>query len=168
MFFRSPPYGGSFTLYRVFQVISIVHLFIIQPCTQICILSSIFSDSLWTVVIETTVQSSDWDHCSEVFSTLMRPGKLMLCIQCDGGSFSLRYFCILIIFIRVWSLSSLLESLGRSPKSPGCLLDWYLSGPRRVTSSDLSPPLFPYVTIYSRVSPVIYSSSDTSSLANKT
>ena len=28
-----PPYGGSFTLYRAFQVISIVQLFIIQPYT---------------------------------------------------------------------------------------------------------------------------------------
>ena len=41
-----PPYGGSFTLYRVFQVISIVQLFIIQPCTQVYVLSSIFSGSL--------------------------------------------------------------------------------------------------------------------------
>ena len=41
-----PPYGGSFTLYRVFQVISIVQLFIIQPCIQVCVLSSILSGSL--------------------------------------------------------------------------------------------------------------------------
>ena len=41
-----PPYGGSFTLYRICQVISTVQLFIIQPCTQICVLSSIFPGSL--------------------------------------------------------------------------------------------------------------------------
>ena len=34
------------------------------------------------------------------------------------------------------NLSSLLESLGRLPKSLGCLLDWYSPGSRRVTSSD--------------------------------
>ena len=36
-----------------------------------------------------------------------------------------------------------------------------------VTSSNLSPPLFPYATIYSGTSPVIYSSSDASPSANR-
>ena len=39
--------------------------------------------------------------------------------------------------------------------------------PRSVTSSDLSPPLFPYTTIYSGAFPVICSSLDTSPLANR-
>ena len=46
LFFRSSPYGGPFKLYRVFQVISIVQLFIIQSYTQVCVLSTIFSGSL--------------------------------------------------------------------------------------------------------------------------
>ena len=86
---------------------------------------------------------------------------------CGGGSFFPRYFYILIFSIRAWSLSSLLESLGRSPKSPRRLLDWYSSGSRSVTSSDLSPPLFPYATIYSETFPVICFSSDTPPLANR-
>ena len=60
----------------------------------------------------------------------------------------------------------MLESLGRLSKSPGCLLNWYSFGPRRVSSLDLSPPLFPDAIIYSRASPVICSSLDASSLVN--
>ena len=40
-------------------------------------------------------------------------------------------------------------------------------GSKRVTSLDLSPPLFPYTTIYSGAFPVICSSSDSSPLANR-
>ena len=36
--FRSPNCGGFFTLYSLLQAISIVHLFIIQPCTQISVI----------------------------------------------------------------------------------------------------------------------------------
>ena len=45
-FFRSPSYGGSLILYSLFQTISIVHLFIIQPCTQVSVLLSVFSGFL--------------------------------------------------------------------------------------------------------------------------
>ena len=52
------------------------------------------------------------------------------------------------------------------PSHPGaCLTDIRLV--RGVTSSDLSPPLFSYTTIYSGASPVIYSSLDASPLANR-
>ena len=33
LYFRSPSYGGFLTLYSLLQAISIIHLFIIQPCT---------------------------------------------------------------------------------------------------------------------------------------
>ena len=109
---------------------------------------------------------SGWEHCSEVFSTLMQLGKLLQCIECGGGSFSLRYFCIFIVSVRAWSLSSLLESSERLPKSPECLLDWYSSGPRRMTFSDLDLLLFPNATIYCGTSLVICSSSDAFPLVN--
>ena len=115
-----------------------------------------------------SMNGSGWEYCSKVFFTLMQLGKLLQCIQCGGGSFSLRYFYILIFSVRAWSLSSLLESLGRLPKSTECLLDWYSFGSRRVTSSNLSPPFFSWATIYSGASPVFYSSSDASPLTNRT
>ena len=153
------------SLWRVFHIIlsfsSHFHrTFVHHPTlySSMCLIKHL----LWL-----SVNGNGWDHCSEVFSTLMRPVKSLQCIQCGSSSFSLRYFCILILSVRAWNLSLLLESLGRSPKSPGCLLDWYSSDPRKVTSSDLSPPLFLYVTIYSGVSPVIYSYSDASPLVNR-
>ena len=42
-YFRSPSYGGFLTLYSLLQAISIVHLFIIQPCTQVSVLLNNFS-----------------------------------------------------------------------------------------------------------------------------
>ena len=41
-YFLSPSYGGFLTLYSLLQAISIVHLFIIQPCTQVSVLLSSF------------------------------------------------------------------------------------------------------------------------------
>ena len=57
-FFRSPSYGVSPPLYSPHQFILIVHLFIIQPCTQVSVLLSSFSGFLWAVVVENTVQRS--------------------------------------------------------------------------------------------------------------
>ena len=57
-FFRSPSYGVSPPLYSPYQFILIVHLFIIQPYTQISVLLSSFSGFLWAVVVENTVQRS--------------------------------------------------------------------------------------------------------------
>ena len=45
-FLRSISYGGSLILYNLFQTIYIVHLFIIQPCTQVFVLLSVFSGFL--------------------------------------------------------------------------------------------------------------------------
>ena len=45
-YFRSPSYGGFPPLYSPLQAISIVHLFIIQPCTQVSVLLSSFSGFL--------------------------------------------------------------------------------------------------------------------------
>ena len=44
--FRSPSYGGFPPLYSPLQAISILHLFIIQPCTQVSVLLSSFSGFL--------------------------------------------------------------------------------------------------------------------------
>ena len=44
----------------------------------------------------------------------------------------------------------------------------YSSNSRRVISSDFNPPPFPYVIVYSGASLVIYSSSDASTLSNRT
>ena len=52
LIFSISSYGGFLTLYSLFQAISIVHLFIIQPCTQLSVLLSIFSGFLWTVVLK--------------------------------------------------------------------------------------------------------------------
>ena len=115
---------------------------------------------LWTVVVETAL-----------FKSLLHinAARKVTAIHLMRwySSFSLRYFCILILSVRVWSLSSLLEPPGKLPKSPECLLDWYSSGPRRLPSSDFNPPPFPYAIIYSGASSVIYSSSDVSVLANR-
>ena len=42
-YFRSPSYGGFLMLYSLLQAISIIHLFIIQTCTQVSVLLSSFS-----------------------------------------------------------------------------------------------------------------------------
>ena len=47
------------------QLFPTVHLFIIQPCTQVSVLLSSFFNFLGVIVVENTVQ------------TLMRPGKLL-------------------------------------------------------------------------------------------
>ena len=57
-FFRSPSYGVSPPLYNHHKFIPIVHLFIIQPCTQVFVLLSTFSGFLWEVVVENTIQRS--------------------------------------------------------------------------------------------------------------
>ena len=57
-FFQSPSYGVSPPLYNPHQFIPIVYLFIIQPCTQVYVLLSSFSDFLWAVVVENTIQRS--------------------------------------------------------------------------------------------------------------
>ena len=75
-------------------------------------------------------------HCSEVFSTLMRPGRLLYCIECGGSSFFLRYFCVLISSLYIWSLSSSLEFLGRLFRVRRSSLYWYMLDPRRMTLSD--------------------------------
>ena len=46
LIFPSPSYGGFLMLYSLLQAISIVHLFIIQPCTQVSVLLSSFSGFL--------------------------------------------------------------------------------------------------------------------------
>ena len=46
VFFRSPIYGGFPQLYSPLQSISIIHLFTIQPCTQVSVLLSNFSSFL--------------------------------------------------------------------------------------------------------------------------
>ena len=116
--------------------------------------------SLWTVVVETALFKS-------LLHINVARKVTAIHLMRWYSSFSLKYFCILILSVCVWSLSSSLESLGRLPKPPECLLDWYSSGPRRVTSSDFNPPPFPYAIIYSRASSVIYFSSDISILANR-
>ena len=154
--FRSPSYGGFPPLCSPLQVISIVHY---HPTmlSSICPIEQLF----WF-----SVSNSGWKHCSEVFSTLMRPGKLLQCIYCGGNSFSLRYFRGLITSLRTWSLSSLLESLGRLPKSSKSLPDWHSSGLRRITLSDYCLRTFPCTTIHYEAFPNIYSSSDTFLLVN--
>ena len=97
----------------------------------------------------------------------MRSEKLLQCIYWGGNSFSLRYFCILILFVRAWSSSLLLEIPGRSPKSPKYLLDQHSSYPRRITSSDYTLPPFPYVIPHSGTYLIVYSSSDVSTLSNR-
>ena len=57
-FFRSPSYGVSPPLYSPYQFIHIIHLFIIQPCTQESVQLSSFSGFLWAVVVENTIQRS--------------------------------------------------------------------------------------------------------------
>ena len=57
-FFPSPSYGVSPSLYSPHQFIPIIHLFIIQPCTQVSVILSSFSGFLWAVVVENTVQGS--------------------------------------------------------------------------------------------------------------
>ena len=106
-------------------------------------------------------------HCSGVFSTQMRPEKLLQCIKCNSNSFSLRYFCVLILFARAWSSSLSLEIPRRSPKSPKYLLDRYSSYPRRITSSDCTLPPFPYMILQSRASLIICPSSDVSTSSNR-
>ena len=44
--FRSPNYGGFLMLYNLLQAVSIVHLSLIQPCTQVSVLLSSFSGFL--------------------------------------------------------------------------------------------------------------------------
>ena len=44
-------------------------------------------------------------HCSGVFSTLMRPGEQLQCIQCGGSSFCLDILCFLPFHVfRGWAL----------------------------------------------------------------
>ena len=52
---RSLNYGGFLMLYNLLQAISIVYLFIIQPCTQVPVLLSSFSGFLQVIVVENTV-----------------------------------------------------------------------------------------------------------------
>ena len=106
-------------------------------------------------------------HCSGVFSTQMRPEKLLQCIKCNGNSFSLRYFCVLILFARAWSSSLSLEIPGRSPKSPKYLLDRYSSYPRRITSSNCTLPPFPYMIFQSGASLIVCPFSDVSASSNR-
>ena len=83
------------------------------------------------------------------------------------AAFLLDISVYLFFFVRAWSLSLSLEILGRSPKSPKYLFDQYSSYPRMITSSDFIPPPFPYVILYSGVSPIIYSSSDESTSSDR-
>ena len=57
--FRSPHLIEVSPHYIVpFDQFPIVHLFIIQPCTQVYVLLSSFSGFLWAVVVESIVQRS--------------------------------------------------------------------------------------------------------------
>ena len=81
-FFRSSSHGVSPPLYSPHQFILIVHLFIIQPCTQVFVLLSSFSGFLWAVVVENTVQRYFHVlihslHLWSLSSLLERPGSLL-------------------------------------------------------------------------------------------
>ena len=65
VFFPSSTYGGFPPLYSPLQSISIVHLFIIQPRTQVSVLLSNFSSFLWAVVVENTIQRSSSHWCGQ-------------------------------------------------------------------------------------------------------
>ena len=56
--FRSPVMEVFPPLYSPLRPISIVHLFIIQPCAQVSVLLNSFSGFLWVVIVENTVQMS--------------------------------------------------------------------------------------------------------------
>ena len=45
--------------------IPIVHLFTIQPCTQVSVLLSSFSDFLWRIVVDNTIQRSSPHYCGQ-------------------------------------------------------------------------------------------------------
>ena len=92
----------------------------------------------------------------------MRPEKLLQCIKCGGNSFSLRYFCILILFVRAWSSFLSLEIFGGSLRLPKYLLDWHSPYPRGITSSDCTLQPFLYVSLHSGAYLIIYFSSDVS------
>ena len=64
-YFSIPSYGGFPPLYSSLQAISIVHLFIIQPRTQVSVLLSSFSSFLWAVAVENTVQRSSPHSCGQ-------------------------------------------------------------------------------------------------------
>ena len=54
--FQSPTYGGFTILYSPPSFIPTVHLFVIQPCTQVSVPLSSFFDFLEVIVVENTVQ----------------------------------------------------------------------------------------------------------------
>ena len=72
----------------------------------------------------------------------MRPEKLLQCIECDGNSFSFRYFCILILFVHFWSSSLSLEVLRRSAKLLKYSLNQHSSYSSSITFSDCTLPPF--------------------------
>ena len=92
----------------------------------------------------------------------MRPEKLLQCIKCGGNSFSLRYFCILILSVRAWSSFLSLEIFGGSLRLPKYLLDRYSPYPRGITSSDCTLQPFLYVSLHFGAYLIIYFSSDVS------
>ena len=73
----------------------------------------------------------------------MQPEKLLQCIECDGNSFSLRYFCILIPFVHSLKFFLKLEVLRRQVKVLGYLLNQHSSYPSSITFSDCNLLPFP-------------------------
>ena len=130
-FFNISPslFSGGFTLlYSHPPFNPTVHLSTFWPRTWVFLS---FPTAFWF-----SGSKSGCKHCSEVFSTLMRPGKLLYCIYCGGSSFFLRYFCGLIPFLYIWSLSLSLELPERLFRARRSSLYWYMSDPRRMTLSD--------------------------------
>ena len=101
-FFRSPTYGGFFPLYSPLQSISIVHLFIIQPCTQVSVILSSFSGFLWAVVVENTVQRSSPHYCGQESCCSAFNAVVAVFSQDIYMFFSL--LCALEVYLHCWNV----------------------------------------------------------------
>ena len=125
--------------------------------TWVHVSSGIFSSFLWMVVVEITL-----------FRGLLHINAARLqCIKCAGNNFSLRYICILILFVRAWSSFLSLEIFGGSPRLPKYLLNRHFPYSRGITSSDCTLQPFSYVSLHSGAYLIVYFSLDVFTLLNR-
>ena len=123
-FLRSPIHGESFTLYN----------FLLDHIDRTLVSHSNLHSSTCPIrhLLWLSINGSGW----------MRPEKLLQCIKCGDNSFSLKYFCIFILFIHFWSSSLSLEVLRKSAKLPKYSLNQHSSYPSSITFSDCTLPPF--------------------------
>ena len=151
--FRSPLSGRVFTFYSFFLHYhdhTLVHH--LSRHLSTCPINHLF----WL-----SVNGGGW-NCNVQRSSPYKCGQKSCCSAFNVvvAAFTSGYFCILIIFVCVWSSSLSLDLLGGSPRLPKYLLGRYSLYPRSIDSLDYIPSYFFYVIVHSEYLLLIYSSSD--------